>query len=417
MLDTTTPGVVNIATRGSVAVRSNPLFDDPFFRQFFDRPQRPQQRRKTNSLGSGVIVDAERGYIITNSHVIKNAEEIIVTLRDGRQLDAALIGADADSDVAVIQVKADDLTEVAWGDSDRLRVGDFVVAIGNPFGLGHSVTSGIVSGLGRSGLGIEVYEDFIQTDASINPGNSGGALVDLRGHLIGINTAIYGANGGNIGIGFAIPAVMAKQIMEQLIEHGEVSRGRLGVGIQNLDPQLAKAFGLEKQKKGAVITLVEKGTPADAADLRPGDIVISVNGRKVNNASDMRNYVGLQRVGQALEMEIIREGETKKITANIAAPKVSNVNGKSLHPRLAGATLSDADSDDDGRKIEGLLVVDVAAFSAAAESGLRKGDVITSINRKAVKSISEARRLAQRSKRALVLNIQRGDSAQFLVLR
>jgi len=237
MLERTTAAVVNIATRGSVPVQSNPLFDDPFFRHFFDLPQR-SQRRQTQSLGSGVIVDAKAGLVVTNHHVIDNAREILVTLTDGRELDAEIIGQDPDADVAVISIDAEDLTELDWADSDKLRVGDFVVAIGNPFGLGQTVTSGIVSALGRSGLGIEEIEDFIQTDASINPGNSGGALVNLRGELVGINTAIVGPGGGNVGIGFAIPSNMARSLMQQLVEGGEVRRGKLGISLQELDEDL-----------------------------------------------------------------------------------------------------------------------------------------------------------------------------------
>jgi len=254
MVDQVTPAVVNIATEGKIQVRLNPLFSDPFFRRFFNVPDQPIER-KIQSLGSGVIVDAERGLVLTNNHVIANAVQITVTLRDGRQLEAELIGTDPETDVAVIKIPSEDIVDIKTADSNELRVGDFVVAIGNPFGLGQTVTSGIVSALSRSGLGIEGYEDFIQTDASINPGNSGGALVNLRGELVGINTAIFSQSGGNIGIGFAIPINLAMQITEQLLENGKVQRGFLGVSTQDLSPALIEAFGL-KQKKGAVITSV-----------------------------------------------------------------------------------------------------------------------------------------------------------------
>ena len=240
MLEKTTPAVVNISTTGKVVVR-DPFFDDPFFRRFFDVPEH-QRERRTTGLGSGVIFDSNNGYIVTNSHVIDKAEDIVVTLEDGQRFNATVIGKDPGADIAVIQIEATQLSEIALGNSDSLRQGDFVVAIGNPFGLGQTVTSGIVSALGRSGLGIESYEDFIQTDASINPGNSGGALVNLRGELIGINTAIYGPSGGNVGIGFAIPVNMAKLITQQLIEHGEVKRGRLGFTAQDLTPDLATSI-------------------------------------------------------------------------------------------------------------------------------------------------------------------------------
>jgi serine protease Do/serine protease DegQ len=268
MLERVTPAVVNIATRGRVQVRENPLLSDPFFRRFFDLPT-PRRERRTQSLGSGVIIDAAEGYVVTNHHVIAKAQEISVTLRDGRALPATLVGADPEADIAVIQVTADDLGELPLADSDALRVGDFVVAIGNPFGLGQTVTSGIVSALGRSGLGIEGYEDFIQTDASINPGNSGGALVNLRGELVGINTAILAPSGGNVGIGFAIPASMVRELVAQLVEHGEVRRGQLGIVLQDLTPQLAEAFGIANGG-GAVVSQVLDGSPAERAGLQPG---------------------------------------------------------------------------------------------------------------------------------------------------
>ncbi len=240
ILKRTTPAVVNIATRGRVSIQQNPLFSDPFFRRFFDLPPAPRQRR-VHSVGSGVIVDAQEGYVLTNHHVIANADKIFVKLRDRRQFTAELVGADPATDIAVLKIPPEDLTALAIGDSDALEVGDFVIAIGNPFGIGQTVTSGIVSALRRSGLGIEGFEDFIQTDASINPGNSGGALVTLRGDLIGINTAIIGPSGGNVGIGFAIPINMARRVMAQLIAHGEMRRGRLGVSTQDLTPDLAAA--------------------------------------------------------------------------------------------------------------------------------------------------------------------------------
>ncbi|HEY3488117.1 MAG TPA: Do family serine endopeptidase, partial [Gammaproteobacteria bacterium] len=368
MLELTTPGVVNIATQGRVEIRNNPLFEDPAFRRFFNIPQMPRERM-TQSLGSGVIVDAKKGYILTNHHVIASADQIAVTLRDGRELEGRLVGSDPDADIAVIQVKADGLTAVPWGDSDQLRVGDFVVAIGNPFGLGQTVTSGIVSALGRSGLGIEAYEDFIQTDASINPGNSGGALVDLRGRLVGINTAIVGPSGGNIGIGFAIPAQMAKSLMQQLIEHGQVTRGSLGVVVQDLNAELKQAFGLQSGS-GVVISRVEPGSAAAKAGLRVGDVVIAVNGRPVRGSADMRNVIGLQRIGEVVEMEVLRDGKPPPLTVLIAETKVNSMDGGELHPRLAGAKLGSAAAALNRNDISGLLVLDVMRGSAASLSGL-----------------------------------------------
>ncbi|MDO9242139.1 MAG: trypsin-like peptidase domain-containing protein, partial [Methylicorpusculum sp.] len=286
MLETSLPAVVNISTSTNVQVLEHPLMRDPFFRHFFQMPNQPSQRQK-NSLGSGVIVDSRNGFVLTNNHVIDKADKIMVTLQDGRQLNAKLIGTDPDADIAVIQIPADNLTALPIANSDELRVGDFVIAIGNPFGLGQTVTSGIVSALGRSGLGIEGYENFIQTDASINPGNSGGALVNLNGEFVGMNTAILAPNGGNVGIGFAIPSNMAMTIKESLVKHGEVRRGLLGVSTQDLSPELVKAFGLETNK-GAVVSKVEGNSPAARAGLEPGDIITKVNGQKIKGSHDIR---------------------------------------------------------------------------------------------------------------------------------
>jgi serine protease Do/serine protease DegQ len=315
MLERIVPGVVNISTTSRVRLEVNPLFNDPFFRRFFGAPQMPQEQQR-QSLGSGVIIDRTKGLILTNHHVVANADQVTVTLLDGRQFAAKVIGSDADTDVAVIRITADQLTAVPLGNSEGLRVGDFVVAIGNPFGLGQTVTSGIVSALGRSGLGIEGYENFIQTDASINPGNSGGALVDLDGRLVGINTAIVGPSGGNVGISFAIPSNMAHDIMSQLVGTGKVQRGQLGVSVQDLSPDLAKSFGL-KRTGGAVIAQVVPGSPAAAAGLRTGDIVVAVNGKPVANASSLRSAIGLTPPGQEIDLEIMRNGQSRTLSVAI----------------------------------------------------------------------------------------------------
>ncbi|KAA0597755.1 serine protease DegQ [Azospirillum lipoferum] len=313
MLEQVTPAVVNISVLSQAPQAENPLLRDPFFRRFFNLPDQMPQSKPQVSAGSGVIVDARNGYVVTNNHVVENAQEIAVTLKDRRRLRAKLIGRDAATDIALLQIKADGLTALPIGDSDRTKVGDFVVAIGNPFGLGQTVTSGIVSAMGRSGLKIEGYEDFIQTDASINPGNSGGALVNFQGELIGINTAIIGPAGGSVGIGFAVPVSIVRSVTEQLREYGEVRRGRLGVAIQDLTPDLAESMSL-KGDEGALIAKIERGSPADSGGLRSGDVVIAVDGRPIRSATDFRNRIGLLRVGTPVQLTVMREGGQKSVT-------------------------------------------------------------------------------------------------------
>ncbi len=417
MLKNVTPAVVNIATSSTIRIQENPLFNDPFFRHFFEQPSRPRQR-KTQSLGSGVIVDAEKGIIITNNHVIDKADEIKVTLLSGETYKAKLIGTDPDSDVAVIQIKAKNLTAIPLANSEKHNVGDFVVAIGNPFGLGQTVTSGIISAMERSGLGIEGYENFIQTDASINPGNSGGALVNLRGELVGINTAIYSKSGGSQGIGFAIPSNMVNDIMQQLIAYGEVKRGRLGAQAQDLTPQLAQAFNIPF-RRGAVVSHVDKKSPADRAGLKPGDIVTEVNGKSVRNADMLRNNMGLLRIGQSVEMKVLRDGKSLILTATISEqdkPKDS-IAGKKLHTHLAGTKLQNIQPGSKlyGR-IEGVIITDVEAGSPAARTGLRRGDIITSANRKNIKNVEELQ-AAITGNNSLLINIRRGNGSLFLFLQ
>ena len=415
MLEEVVPGVVNIFTRTRVPAKKHPLFSDPFFRRFFDLPEQQPERHK-QSLGSGVILDAEKGYIITNHHVVERAVEIAVHLSDGRTLKAEMVGTDPETDIAVLQVKTDDLHELPVADSDTLRVGDFVVAVGNPFGLGQTVTSGIVSALGRSGLGIEGYEDFIQTDASINPGNSGGALVNLRGELVGINTAILSKSGGNVGIGFAIPINMAQRVTEQLVEHGEVRRGVLGVHAQDLTPDLAEAFGV-KPRDGALVTKIEPGSPAAEAGLQPGDLITHVDGKPADNAADVRNRVGLLRAGQEVELRVLRDGEPLTLTARLERPEPMAVPGELLHPRLAGSRVGNIVEDMPMHgQIEGVVVLEVKAGSPAQKTGLRRGDVIVQANRRRVKELGALRRIAKDSD-SLLLNVRRGNQAFFLVLR
>ena len=316
MLEHTTPAVVNISTRGSVTVTS-PLMRDPFFRQFFGGQHTMQ--RPTSSLGSGVIVDADEGYVLTNHHVIENAKQIEITLHDGRALQATLVGSDAETDVAVVRIPPEDLTEIRIADSKAVRVGDFVVAIGNPFGLGQTVTSGIISALGRSGQPLGVYGDFIQTDASINPGNSGGALVNLNGELVGINTAIIGPSGGNVGIGFAIPSNTAKSLMQQLIQHGHIERGYIGIGMQAITPELAPALQLT-HTTGVLITRVLTGAPADRAGLAPGDVILAIDDTPIHGPDGVRSAVGLAQVGQVLRVEFQRADQRYLAEVRVGAP-------------------------------------------------------------------------------------------------
>jgi Do/DeqQ family serine protease len=416
MLEKVTPGVVNISTVTRIRVQENPLLSDPFFRQFFDVPDVPRER-ESQSLGSGVIVDADKGLVLTNNHVIEKADVISVTLRDGREFRAQLVGTDPASDVAVIRIKADRLTAVPLGDSDRLRVGDFVVAIGNPFGLGQTVTSGMVSALGRSGLGIEGYEDFIQTDASINPGNSGGALVSLRGELVGINTAIVGPSGGNVGIGFAIPVNMAREVMGQIVAYGHVKRGHLGVSVQDVTPDLARSLGLAVDQ-GAVIRSVDAASAAAKAGLKSGDVIAKINNRPIRNAASLRNAVGLLRVGEHLAIEFIRAGKNYATIATVEEGRRQSVSGRELSKYLSGATLGTIDDTHPlSGQVQGVEVTEVRRGSYAWEAGLRRGDIIVSVNRQPVATVSDLARAAERGRDGLMLNVQRGDMALFLSMQ
>lgn len=420
MLEQITPAVVNIATRGRTKRRIElSLLDDPFFRRFFGRPS-IERIQETRSLGSGVIVDAKNGYVLTNNHVIKDAFEITVTLSDGREMLAKIIGSDPDTDVAVLQVQTDNLTQVPMADSSRLRVGDFVVAIGNPFGLGQTVTSGIVSALGRSGLGIESYEDFIQTDASINLGNSGGALVNLRGELVGINTAIFGtggANSGNIGIGFAIPINMAYDIMQQLIDYGEVRRGRLGAQGQDLTPQLAQAFDLDLSS-GIIITQIENGSPAYKAGLQVSDVIVSANGKKIRSAGDIHNLVGLLRIGQSIDLVLYRQGKQLNLTAVIQPFEIPVVEGVRWNKKLAGAKIGEIrESSLQRGSVSYLQVIEVERDSNAWQAGIRKGDILYSINKQLIQNHDEALEIIEANHDGIILNIQRGGRELYLLLK
>lgn len=411
MLERSMPAVVNISTSTNVRMQDNPLLNDPVFRYFFGIPNQPRQQQR-NSLGSGVIIDKDEGYVLTNNHVIDKADVITVTLSDGRQLNAKLVGTDPEADVAVIQIPADNLTALEIADSSQLKVGDFVVAIGNPFGLGQTVTSGIISALGRSGLGIEGYEDFIQTDASINPGNSGGALVNLRGEFVGMNTAILAPSGGNVGIGFAIPSNMAITIKDSLVKHGEVRRGMLGVTTQDLTADLIKAFNLQGQH-GAVVSRVDAGSPAEKAGIEPGDIIVAVNGHEIRNgSSQIRTLIGLLQIGDTANIDIIRGGERMTVEATIGKPKRPELAGDKVHPTLKGVVLSAPTKG----QVEGVVLDKVDTRSYAWKAGLRPGDIIVSANRYRVRNIDEFKQVAN-PRSPLLVNLQRGGEAFFVVLQ
>lgn len=413
MIEKARPAVVNIATRGSVDMQNHPLLNDPLFKRFFKGFENLPQRKEVKSLGSGVIIDADAGYIVTNHHVIDGADEIAITLHDGQQLEAKIVGSDPEADVAILKVDHDGLVDLPFADSSKTRVGDFAVAIGNPFGLGQTVTSGIISALGRTGLGIEGYEDFIQTDASINPGNSGGALVNLRGELIGINTAILASGGtGNVGIGFAIPINMARQLTDQLIEHGEVRRGMLGVIMQNLTPELAGAFGLDVHQ-GVVISQVIDNSAASKAGLKEGDVISSINGQHVKSASAMRNMVGLMRVGAKMDIVVIRDGKDKKLTAYIEDEVEQSMAGEKINPRLAGAVFEG--HDEGGNKF--LVVSEVTRGTPAWNARLRKGDLILSVNRSEVKTLSDLKNVVKPGDKQILFNMQRGQTALFILIQ
>ncbi len=424
LLKKVTPAVVNISTKTKVRVAANPLMDDPIFRQFFQFqfPNMPKAEREVQSVGSGVIVDAEKGYVITNNHVVKEADEIYVNLKDKRRIKAQLLGRDEETDIAVLKIKADNLTSLKIGDSGKLQVGDFVIAIGNPFGIGQTVTSGIVSALDRNGLGIEGYENFIQTDAAINPGNSGGALINLRGELVGINTAILSRSGGNVGIGFAIPVAMAGEIMQQLVSKGSIERGRLGVHIQDITPEIAEAMEI-KIDEGALVAQVEQGSSAEKSGLKEGDIVVSLNGSAVRGASDLRNRIGMLHVGDQIKMEVLRQGGMRDTLTAVIGKRGNGENAAAADKsgkvfELKGATLGAVElnsrSADNKR---GVQIVAVDPESQAAAAGLRPGDIIISVNRQPVSTPKEAVRAAENNKKSLLLNVLRGNSAIFVVIK
>jgi Do/DeqQ family serine protease len=403
VLDRVTPSVVNVYTSTRVRVRS-PLLDDPFFRRFFNVPDRARER-VSQSLGSGVVVDSGKGYVLTNNHVIEGADDISVTLSDGRSFDAEVIGTDPDTDLAMIRIPAENLDALPFADSNELRVGDFVVAVGNPFGLGQTVTSGIVSALGRSAFrGLE-FQNFIQTDASINPGNSGGALINLRGELVGINSAIFTPSGGNVGIGFAIPSAMAQNVMAQLAEFGEVRRGTLGIFVQDLTADLAGAFDLE-QGAGVLVAEIDEDSEADRAGLEAGDVIIRLGDYAVGDAQEFHLYEGQIPVGDRVRLEYLRDGRSK--SANLEMRALDRLEGGELDHRLFGAVFEDIALKARSNRLSGVLLTELNPESRLARRGMRPGDVVTGANRIPVRDLDEFRKVVGDINGPLYLEIRRG---------
>ncbi|MDF7670544.1 Do family serine endopeptidase [Orbaceae bacterium ESL0721] len=408
MLENVLPSVVSIKVEGTTQMKSNMPEE---FRRFFGYPD--NQSQVFTGLGSGVIIDADKGYIVTNNHVIDNANKITVSLNDGHEFTAKLIGRDPQSDIALLKVdNAKKLTAISLANSDNLHVGDFVVAIGNPFGIGQTVTSGIISALARSGLSMNGFENFIQTDASINRGNSGGALVNLKGELVGINTAIIAPNGGNVGIGFAIPSNMVKNLTAQLIEFGEVKRGVLGIKGNELTSDIAKAFDLDVQK-GAFVSEVIDGSAAQEAGIKAGDVITAIDDKPVDSFAELRAKIATSGAGHTVKLGLIRDGKPLSVDVKLKNSDESTTDAKSLHSSLEGATLINGEVK--GQK--GVLIESIAKNSPASRLSLQEGDLITGVNRERITNIADLRKVIDSNPAAIALNIIRGDSRIYLLLR
>ena len=408
MLETVLPSVVSIKVEGTAQMQNNMPEE---FRRFFGYPD--IQSRAFTGLGSGVIIDAEKGYVVTNNHVIDGADKITVALNDGHEFKAKLIGKDPQSDIALLKIDdAKKLTAIKLADSDNLRVGDYAVAIGNPFGIGQTVTSGIISALARSGLNMNGFENFIQTDASINQGNSGGALVNLNGELVGINTAIIAPSGGNVGIGFAIPSNMVKSLTSQLIEFGEVKRGVLGIKGNELTSDIAKAFDVDVQK-GAFVSEVIENSAAQAAGIKSGDIIVSMDGKPVDSFAELRAKIATTGAGRTVKLGLIRDGKTISVDVKLKNSDETTTDAKSLHSALDGATLSNGEIK--GQK--GVLIESIAKNSPASRLSLQEGDLITGVNKERVTNIADLRKIIDSHPSVIALNIIRGDSRLYLILR
>lgn len=402
------PAVVNIRVSHTIQMRSQ--YGDEMFRRFFGLPNSPGGSREVSSAGSGVIIDAENGYILTNHHVVVGADKIQISLINNQLLDAVVVGTDPATDIAVIKVDPIGLVDIPIGDSDALEVGDFVIAIGNPFGLGNTVTSGIISALGRTGINRNGYEDFIQTDASINPGNSGGALVNMRGELIGINSMILSSTGGNVGIGFAVPSAIAQSIMRQIIDFGEVRRGLLGVSIDTIDAESAKALGAEVAS-GALVTSITPDSAAEKAGLQVDDIIVKVDNSKIDSSRELANAIGLKASGEDVNIEFVRDGRPHSVRARLGR-QITRSGGIDIHPGLEGAQFSSATTS----ATSGVEVTDVEPGSPAAQRGLRAGDLITAVNRQPIRNLQQLRDIAQQGS-ILFLLVQRGDRTLMLRIR
>lgn len=411
MLEKVTPAVVNIYTKQMV--RSSGISIQDYFRGV-----RVPQQRVAQSLGSGVIVDAKRGLILTNNHVVEGADEVSVILSDGRTFEAQPIGSDPDTDIAVIQIPANNLVALPLADAKTLRVGDFVVAVGNPFGLGQTVTSGIISAVGRSGLQGFGYQNFIQTDASINPGNSGGALVNLRGELVGINAASFNPQGsaaGNIGLGFAIPVNLAGEIMRQIMAYGEVRRGSLGLDTLDITPDIATQLGL-KNIRGALVSRVFRGSPAEASGLRPEDVITALNGQKIDNAEALHSIEGLLPVDQSVKVDILRSGQALSVQAVLKA-RAKELDGGQIDPRLTGAVLIDFPERYRSQGARGVIISKVAANSRAAGNKLEAGDRIAIVNNAQINDLQNLRDALGKPPKELVLGLQRGRQKGYLQMK
>ncbi|MGQ8775089.1 serine endoprotease DegP [Serratia sp. NA_112.1] len=434
MLEKVMPSVVSINVEGSTTVNTAKM--PPQFQQFFGEdspfcqdgspfqaspmcqgggPGAPGQgtQQKFQALGAGVVIDAAKGYVVTNNHVVENANKIQVQLSDGRKFDAKVIGKDPRSDIALIQLKDfKNLTAIKMADSEQLRVGDYTVAIGNPYGLGETATSGIVSALGRSGLNIENYENFIQTDAAINRGNSGGALVNLNGELIGINTAILAPDGGNIGIGFAIPSNMVKNLTTQMVEYGQVKRGELGIMGAELNSELAKAMKVDAQR-GAFVSQVMPKSSAAKAGIKAGDVIVTMNGKAISSFASLRAEIGTLPVGSKMSLGIIRDGKPVTVDVTLEQSSQTQVESGNIYTGIEGAELSNGQA---GAQ-KGVKVDNVKAGSAAARIGLKKGDFILGVNQHPIQNLGELRKILDSKPSVLALNILRGDTTLYLLMQ